>query len=273
MLDKQYEDVAPELKPITDENEKLGLSLKSREKQITPGKKRCPHCDRVIPEDDRVCMSCGYDLKKGKTQQERNKKSGSPVKVLLTLAFLAGAAAAGYYYKDQIMELVNGKKEAIEASESDSSNFDIGTDQGLGDTAEPKLDPNFKISGDPQEVYDDLEVTIEDLTSELEGKQSDIKDYETEYKEYVTEFKKATKSKEKYMALYKKAKTAKASRSKIESIKEKVIEFRDMCKEYESEGKLAQKELMELKKSEAGLTKKLKETKAKLKQVEAYMNQ
>lgn len=276
MLDQQYEDVTPELKPITNENEKLGLSLKSKETQIQSGKKRCPHCERVIPEDTRICMECGYDLKKGKTQQELNKKSGSPVKALVAIAFIAGVAAAGYYFKDQIKELIEGKKDAIEATDGDSSelNDSYGDDSAVGSSAgaEVTIDPNFKIEGDPEEMRDNLEVEIEDFRSDLEGKQADLKDYETDYKEYVTEYRKAKKSEDKYMALYNKAKAAKASRSKIDSIKDKVVEFRDMRKEYETEAKMMKKEVTPLKKEVEGLKKKLKASEAKLKQVEAYIS-
>jgi len=274
MLDQQYEDVTPELKPITDDSEKLGLSLKSRETQIQSGKQRCPHCDRVIPEGDRICMECGYDLKKGKTQQERNRKSGSPVKALVAIAFIAGVAAAGYYFKDQIKELIEGKKDTIEASDNGDfdDSFDDATATETSTEEKVTLDPNFKIEGDPEEMRDNLEMEIEDLRSDLEGKQADLNDYNAEYKEYVGEYRKAKKSEDKYMATYNKAKAAKASRSKIESIKEKVIEFREMRKEYETEAKLAKKELTPLKTEVEGLKKKLKSAEAKMKQVEAYIS-
>lgn len=276
MLDQQYEDVTPELKPITDENEKLGLSLKSRETQIQGGKKRCPHCDRVIPEDTRICMECGFDLKKGKTQQERNKKSGSPVKALVAIAVIAGVAAAGYYFKDQIKEFIDSKKDAIEATDGESADFDdsFGDAPATETSADTKvtLDPNFKIEGDPEEMRENLEMEIEDVRSDLEGKGADLKDYEAIYKENVAEYRKAKKSEDKYMAIYNKAKAAKASRSKIESIKERVVEFRDMRKEYETEAKMAKKELTPIKTEVEGLKKKLKASEAKLKQVEAYIS-
>ncbi len=75
--------------------------------QALSGGKPCPQCEMVANQQDRVCLSCGYDFESGKKVRTKIEKAprakqggaspGSGQKVAMVVVALAAAAAAAWY--------------------------------------------------------------------------------------------------------------------------------------------------------------------------------
>ncbi|MGL4854788.1 MAG: hypothetical protein ACRC37_06005 [Lentisphaeria bacterium] len=98
------DDFVPDLKPL-EGAEKPKIALRSEGPAIE-GQKKCPHCERMVPEKVRICPQCGFDTISGKTQQQRAKK-GVPIKALATITVLGALACAGYVFKEDLINLVS----------------------------------------------------------------------------------------------------------------------------------------------------------------------
>ncbi len=265
--------VAPEIKPVGEDSGKPRLQLKSHEGPQLDGQKKCPHCERMIPEDDRICLQCGFDLKSGRTQQERERKSGSPVKVVLALAVLAGLAYAGYRFNDDIKKFlgIEGKAgtEISDTSAEDIVEADVEDVEEVAETATGKLE--FKIEGDPEELKEELEMQIEDFKSELEGMTEDLNDAKSQVKEYKAEYETAKKAELKAKKLYDKYKRSSKSKSKITDLKDRYKEAIATKKEYEAEYKKVLKDYNQMKSQTSKMKKDLTSAEAKLKQIVEYI--
>jgi hypothetical protein len=76
--------------------------------QALSGGKPCPQCELVMNQQDRVCLSCGYDFESGKkvrTKIERAPKAkqgggapGGSQKVVMVIVALAAVGAAAWYF-------------------------------------------------------------------------------------------------------------------------------------------------------------------------------
>lgn len=76
--------------------------------QALSGGKPCPQCELVMNQQDRVCLSCGYDFESGKKVRTKIEKapkakqgggaSGAGQKVAMVIVALAAVGAAAWYF-------------------------------------------------------------------------------------------------------------------------------------------------------------------------------
>lgn len=258
----------PKLAPV-GEGQGLNLKLKGQDGPQLEGQKRCPHCERMIPESDRVCMQCGFDLKSGKTQQERERKSGGPVKIVAAIAVLAGLAYAGYKYQEQIKNLIEGKT-GTEISDDSGDNTINDTVEGSG---EEKATLSFDLDGaDPEELREELKMQVEDLKDEYKGISEELAEMKKEVKADIAEMNKAKANISKFTTLTAKYKAAK-NRTKYDQAKDRLLEAKENYKEYSAEVKVGKKEYEEINTTAKKLKKQISDASKKIKQLDAYISQ
>ena len=76
--------------------------------QALSGGNPCPQCEMVANQQDRVCLSCGYDFKSGRKVRTKIEKaprakqgggpSGAGQKAVMAVIVLAAIAAAAWYF-------------------------------------------------------------------------------------------------------------------------------------------------------------------------------
>jgi hypothetical protein len=84
------------------------LEIGGSKAQALSGGKPCPQCELVMNQQDRVCLSCGYDFESGKKVRTKIEKapkakqgggaSGGGQKVAMAILALAAVGAAAWYF-------------------------------------------------------------------------------------------------------------------------------------------------------------------------------
>ncbi len=208
-----------------------GLSLKKEGPQVS-GQKKCPHCERMIDEDAKICTECGYDLVHGKTAQELARGGKFPIKTIFTLAAVAALGYVGYMYKDTI---IDAGKQAIEENtdidlrsddEKAAQKAELPDPYGFADKNFEQLEETkYELEGEREEVAGQYETDKEDLDQLKE----EISQYQ---EEYDAAEKKVKKSKDTAIKAKKRSKQGKMSRDKvaeyIDVYKTNVEEFKDI---------------------------------------------
>jgi hypothetical protein len=258
-----------------------GLRLKTNVgNKSLEGKKPCPHCDRVIDEEDRVCMHCGFDLKKGKTVKELNKPSLISLKLVVAVTVIIGSVGGIYLYRQQVSEFIDEKAgtnlaeqvkkyapvASAEEGESDSvlskkivsgvvNDAQEGGDQLSDEVGSSKqvVEADNAVVNNPFRSLDSEELTYkkEDLTSELADLKEEVKQALLDYRASAKELSQAKKG---YQLSLSKAAKYKAAymdktkpRDKRMDYKERYVQYAREAKDYKQEYQDLLKDVKELK--------------------------
>ncbi|MCK5834407.1 MAG: hypothetical protein KAG98_01575 [Lentisphaeria bacterium] len=294
MKNDEY-NTAPEMNQGSGEGSS-GLKLKTNlgNKELE-GMKPCPHCDRMIDEEDRVCMHCGFDLKKGKTVQELNKKLPVSPKLLVTVIVVILLLAAGYLYRQQISEAIDEKagtnltEQVNKYAPVDSATGEEGTavdGKDASDAAKAVKEVTLDEEGNVVEedavavvakVNPFASLDLEELTYKKEDLVTEVADLKEELKYAKTDYKSMSKdlarAKKGYKSSISKAGKYKAAYQDKNRSRDKRLEYKEQYIQYKEEATGYKEEYSELAKEVKVLKGKIAEPKANLAKKELELEQ
>lgn len=271
-----------------------GLKLKSNlgNKELE-GMKPCPHCDRMIDEEDRVCMHCGFDLKKGKTVQEMNKKLPVSPKMLITLIVVIALLVGGYIYRQQLSSLIDDKvgtnlTEQVDKyapTETSTEEMDVEGDETNNDSKIGKDGLGEIVDG--QVVVDGIKevvkvnpfssLDLEELTYKKEDLIAEVADLKEELKysksDYASMSKDLARAKKGYKSSLSKAGKYKAAYLDKSRSRDKRLGYKEQYTQYMEEAKGFKEEHSELFKEVKALKGKITEPKKNLAKKILELNQ